>query len=163
MHCNSSLPPPFYSPVYFDSAASYTITPRCDLIVPSSWEQLPRPISLQGAGSLVSLTHKVKVKFLPATGGMNVAYYAPLMSATLIGMGHLQASGAVWGCDPARPRTHILIHRFPGGPLIGSACRTSSNMYPADIPGLTRAHSEAEYCGIAVARSPPPGLSPSSI
>ena len=112
---------------------------------------------------MVSLTHKVKVKFLPATGGMNVAYYAPLMSATLISMGHLQASGAVWGCDPARPRTHILIHRFPGGPLIGSACRTSSNMYPADIPGLTRAHSEAEYCGIAVARSPPPGLSPSSI
>ena len=98
---------------------------------------------------------------------MNRAYYSPDLSATLISLGHLQSCGAFYTCDPARPRTHVLIYSSVGGPLIGTAQRThGTNMLPADMPALARASEivSSPYCGIVAASmvasdSSPPGIS----
>ena len=164
----NSSPPPLNLPAYYDNAASFTLSPDKRQFIHGSLQELATPIVLQAASEPLRITHSGNLACLPSLNGMNRAYYSPDLSATLISLGHLQSCGAFYTCDPARPRTHVLIYSSVGGPLIGTAQRThGTNMLPADLTALAldSALTASPYCGVvaatkeATAPSPPPGLS----
>ncbi len=62
-----------------------------------------------------------------------------LFPFTLISLGYLMRCGAVYGSDPARPRTHVLLRVSPDGPLLATLVLSATNMLPVLFPALARA------------------------
>ena len=94
------------------------------------------PLSINGVGGRVFLTHKGNLRCLPATNNLNLAYYSAQIPTNLISLGHLQRCGASYGPDPLRPTTHFIIRSSPTGPLIGSTQLSPTNLLPVDFLAL---------------------------
>lgn len=166
-----SPPPSFSSPArgcfitradsstagYFDSAASFHFTHDLDLFVQGSVHPLKSPFSVHGATGPCVITHSGCLRDLPSRNGMNLGFYSAHISETLISLGYLQRCGAVYGCDPARPSTHLLIHESPGGRLLATAELSATNMLPVRFHGPPAVPSALS---VSVVPAPSPSVSP---
>lgn len=129
---------------YVDNASSFTLSPSLRLFEPDSLRPLKTPFKIRAAAGICTVSWVGKLKCLPSYKGMNVAYFAPTIPATLISLGHLHRCGAHYETDPTTCPTapRLLLYAWHRGPLLLSAQLTSNNMLPVSVDQL-KAHSAA--------------------
>ena len=101
------------------------------LFIPSTFKPLPTPISLDGVGGGVNLTHYGRLIHLPYP--FNLAYYSADLRYNLFSLGVIQRLGGFYTVDPDNQQ-RLLIKTSKDGSLIATATLSSDNLLPITLP-----------------------------
>jgi hypothetical protein len=101
------------------------------LFIPSRFKPLLTPISLDGVGGGLMLTHYGRLIHLPDP--FNLAYYSTDLKYDSFSLGAIQRLGGFYTVNPDN-QLQLLVISSRDGPILATATLSDNDLLPFDLP-----------------------------